>query len=92
MIYEPCQAGNSGFLGDFGLWGWIGLIFNLVVWGGLIAALAMLVVWAIRRARVSAATVSTAAGQPTALEILQAQYARGEITREQYELKKQVIG
>ena len=74
------------------------MILNLVIWGGLIAALVVLVVWAVRRARIPAATVSPAGGQPTAgrqqtaREILQAQYARGEITREQYELKKQVIG
>jgi uncharacterized membrane protein len=30
-------------------------------------------------------------GQPTAKEILQAKYARGEITREQYQLMKQEI-
>lgn len=93
-----CFSGNWGFLGDFGLWGWIGLILNLIFWVGLIAGLAMLVVWAIRRARVPAATGPYATGQPnagslpTAKEILQARYARGEITRDQYELKKQVIG
>jgi hypothetical protein len=32
------------------------------------------------------------AGQPTLREILQAQYARGEITREQYELGKHDVG
>ena len=40
-----------------------------------------------RPARVPAAT-----GQPTAKEILQAQYARGDITREEYELRKQDTG
>jgi uncharacterized membrane protein len=32
-----------------------------------------------------------ATGQPTAKEILQAKYALGEITREQYQLMKQDI-
>ena len=88
-----CFSGIWGpFSGDFGLWGWIGLILNLVYWGVLIAGLVILVTWAIRHARVSATTGPYATGQPTAKEILRVRYARGEITREQYELKKQVIG
>jgi putative membrane protein len=84
-------AGNWGSTGDFGVWGWIGFILNLVFWVGLIAGLILLVVWAIRRARVPAGTDAYATGQPTANEILQAKYARGEITREQYQLMKQDI-
>jgi putative membrane protein len=91
MINGLCHSSNWGSLGNFGAWGWIGLILNLVFWVGLIAGLALLVVWAKRRARVFAAA-NPASGQPTAKEILQAQYARGEITREQYELRKQDIG
>jgi putative membrane protein len=84
-------AGNWESVGNFGIWGWIGLILNLVFWVGLIAGLILLVVWTIRRARVPASTGSHASGQPTAKEILQAKYARGEITREQYQLMKQDI-
>ena len=80
-------AGNWGSVGNFGVWGWIGLILNLVFWVGLLAALTLLVVLAVRRAR-----VPVAAGESSAKEILQAQYVRGEITREQYELRKQDIG
>lgn len=93
-----CHSGTLGSLGDFGIWSWIGLILNLVFWVGLIAGLTLLVVLAIRRARVGGAGGASASGQPTAggadsaLEILQARYARGEITREQYELTKQTIG
>ena len=79
-------AGNWGSVGNFGIWGWVGFILNLVFWFGLIAGLILLVLWAIRRARVSAAP-----GQPSAKEILQTKYARGEITREQFELMKQDI-
>ena len=88
MISGLCNTGTWGFLGDFGLWGWIGLILNLVVWVGLLAGLALLVVWVIRRAR----TAPPAGGGNTAREILQARFARGEITREQFELMKQDIG
>ena len=87
-----CYSGTWGSLGNLGVWGGIGLILNLVFWVGLLAALTLMVVWAIRRARVPAAAVPNATGQPSAKEILQAQYARGEITREQYELRKQDIG
>jgi putative membrane protein len=84
-------AGNWGSLGNFGVWGWIGLILNLVFWVALIAGLILLVVWATRRARVPADVGPQANGQPNANEILKAKYARGEITREQYQLMKQDI-
>lgn len=92
MFNGLCHTGNWGSLGSLGVWGWIGLILNLIFWIGLLAGLTLLVVRAVRRARVATATVPYATGQPTAKEILQAQYARGEITREEYELRKQDIG
>jgi putative membrane protein len=92
MIDGLCQSGSWGSLGNFPLWVWLGLILNLVFWVGLIAGLILLVVWAVRRARVPAAKAPSATGQPTAKEILQARYARGEITRDKYELMKQDIG
>lgn len=87
MIDELCNSGILRLFGDWGVWSWIIVILNLIIWVGLIAGLALLAVWAIRRAR-----VPYAIGQPTAHEILQAQYARGEITREQYKLMRQDIG
>ena len=84
-------AGNWGSVGNFGIWGWISFILNLVFWVGLTAGLILLMVWAVRRARVPTATGPHTSGQPTAKEILQAKYARGEITREQYQLMKQDI-
>ena len=87
-----CSSGTWGSLGDFGVWGGIGLILTLIFWVGLLAGITLLVVRAIRRAQIPAAIVPNATGQSTAKEILQAQYARGEITREQYELRKQDVG
>ena len=93
MMFDGfCDSGNWGFLGNFGGWGWTGLILDLIFWVGLIAGLTLIVVWAMRRSRVPAAPAPYGNGQPTAKEILQAQYARGEITREQYECKKQELG
>ena len=64
-----------GGMGLFG--GWIGLIFNLA----LIVGIVILIVWAIRRFTSGSAS---SVGQ-TSREILQARYARGEITRDQYQ-------
>ncbi len=86
-----CNTGTWGSLGNFSVWGAIGLILSLILWVGLIAGLTLLVVWAGRRARVPSAG-PYAIRQPTPKEILQAQYARGEITREQYESRKQELG
>lgn len=63
------------------------MILNLIFWIVLFAGLTLLVVRALRNPR-----VPVAVGQPTAKEMLQAQYARGEISREEYELRKQDIG
>lgn len=86
MFNGFCHIGNWGSLGNFGVWSWVGFILSLVLWMGLLAGLTLLAVRAMGHARVPAAT-----GQPTEKEILQAQYARGEITREEYELGKQEI-
>lgn len=91
MFNGFCDFGNWGSLGDFGGWGWAGLILNLIFWVGLIAAITIVVVWAVRRARASADTVAFATGQPAAKVILQTRYAKGEITREQYQRIKQDI-
>ena len=87
MFNGLCHIGTWGFLGNMGVWGWVGLILNLVIWVGLLAGLILLAVRAMKRAR-----VPVSIRQRSAKEILQAQYARGEITREQYELRKQAIG
>ncbi len=63
-----------GMMG-FGL---IGLLFNALI----IAGIVVLVVWAVRRFSDPA---GRQAGGQTPREIVQARYARGEITREQYE-------
>lgn len=89
MLDAICHTGTLLSLGNLGIGGWIGLILNLVLGVGFIVGLSLLVVLSVRRGQVHGATIS---GQPTVKEKLQAQYARGEITLEQYELKKQNIG
>ena len=87
MFNGLCHTGTWGSPGTMGLWGWAGMILNLVFWVGWFAGLTLLAVRAMKRAQ--APVVS---GQPGAREILQAQYARGEITREEYVLRNQDIG
>ena len=63
-----------GMMG-FGL---VGLLFNLLIVVGVV----VLIVWAVRRFSAGSHDVSHT---QTPREILQARYARGEITREQYQ-------
>ncbi len=78
----PGLFGCCGWGGGFGAYGWIGLVINILVIGAII----WLVIWAVRRLSAgSANTLFTPPGaEQSAREILQARYARGEITREQY--------
>lgn len=79
------MMGGYGF-GSFGL---IGMILNLVITVGVIVAIVLLVVWLVRRLGSEGGGFS--AGQRSAhealspREILQTRYARGEITRDQYQ-------
>jgi uncharacterized membrane protein len=75
MWYGFCHIGNWSSVESFGAW----------VWVGLFAGLTLLVVWVLQRARAFTAAVPSTARQPTAKDILQTRYARGEITREQYQ-------
>jgi putative membrane protein len=73
----------------YGYWGMIiGTLITLVVLGGLV----WLVVWAVRRtsSNPNNADQGGGAARPqTAREILDQRFARGEITREQYQQMKQ---
>lgn len=76
----------------FGL-GWIGMLFMFLFWLLLIGA-AVWLIWAIfgRRGHVPMSTSGHYWGSSTnARQILDERYAKGEITREQYEQMKQDI-
>jgi putative membrane protein len=64
-----------GMMGFFG--GWIGMLVNLAILIGIV----VLIVWAVKRFTSNGPSASS----QTPREILQARYARGEITREQYQ-------
>lgn len=77
---------GSGF-GSFGLMGGlIGLLFNVAILVGIV----FLVVWAVQKFSHSSTSGSPAASAPQVLsarEILDIRYARGELTREEYQTK-----
>jgi putative membrane protein len=68
--------------------GWGGMWFGWLMMIGFIIAVVVLVVWLVRLSTPGAATRTESAGSdrrtPLALEILQARYARGEISKEEY--------
>jgi putative membrane protein len=71
------MIGMHGF-GSMGLFGgWIGLILNLAIVIGVV----VLIIWAVKR--FTSGNVSQ--GVQTPRETLQVRYARGEITRDQYQ-------
>lgn len=73
------MMGMHGF-GGMGLFGgWIGLLFNLAVLVGVV----LLIVWAVKR--FTAGNLSSGGAVQTPREIVQARYARGEITRDEYQ-------
>ena len=67
-----------GMMGGFGL---IGLIISIAIIVGIV----VLVVWAVKRFTSGTSNVNQPAGSQSPREILQARYARGEITRDQYQ-------
>ncbi len=71
-----------GMMGAYGL---IGMLFNLL----LIVGVVVLVVWAVRR---FSERGSQGSGAGSAREILQVRYAKGEITREQYQQMLKDLG
>ena len=82
------MMGGSG-VGSFGTFGWIGAILNLVIMVGVIIGIVLLVIWFVRRmGQTESATISSRGSALDSLDpqdVLKVRYARGEITREQYQ-------
>ena len=74
------MMGNGMMDGGMGIW----MLLNAVFWVLVIGGIILLVVWTVQK------TTGGRAGrsQESALEILKKRYARGEITKEEYEEKK----
>ena len=69
--------------GGYGGFGWIGMILGLVITIAVIIGLVLLVVWAVRRT--NAGSVQPGMPGQSARDIAQARYAKGEISREEYQ-------
>lgn len=69
--------------GGMGIW----MLFGVIFWFVLIAGIVLLVIWAIQRI----AGGETGSPVESSLEILKKRYARGEISKEEFEEKKRDI-
>ena len=66
--------------------GGIAMILGLVITAAVLIGLVLLVVWAVRRTGSSAnVSLNQTSGNQSAKDIAQARYAKGEITREEYQ-------
>ncbi len=71
---------DRGMMGwDMGIW----MVFNLIFWILVIAGIVLLVVWVGQKAVGGASRT-----EESALEMLKKRYARGEISKAEYEEKK----
>lgn len=79
----------GGLFGGMGGWGIFGPIVGLLFTVGLLIGFVILVIWAVRRlssgSTGSVGQISESVSTQTPLEILSARYARGEITRDEYQ-------
>ncbi len=84
--------GMGGMMGSMGgFFNPLGVILSLVFWALIIAGGVLLVMWLVRGLAGSSPT-STAATGPSPLDILKMRYAKGEITKEQFEEMKRDLG
>ena len=85
MMWWPNMMG--GFFGGGGfIWMIFFFIFVLVIIVGII----LLIIWLVKRVSYSGGTIKT--DKNSAMEILKERYARGEITRKEFETIKKDIG
>lgn len=69
----------------YGDLGWIGMIIKLVLSIGVIIGLVFLVIWIVKQLSTSNLGRSLNNAAPSAVEIAKERYAKGEITREEYQ-------
>lgn len=76
--------------GYYGGMGWIGLVLGIIFLIVIIVGIILLIVWIVKRTTNSAIEPKT---DIKALEVLKERYAKGEISKEQYEdIKKDLLG
>ncbi len=77
----------------WGEWGWLAaalmMLFMVLFWGGIIA----LIAWLVIRTTRSASHGSTIPGEQSPLDIARERYAKGEISRDEFErIRKDLTG
>lgn len=74
---------GGGMLGaGFGIYGLIGMLFNIAIIVGVV----VLAVWAVQKFTGSGSNNGTTSNQaPSARDILDQRYARGELSRDEYQ-------
>jgi len=75
----------GGGMGGFGGLGLIGGLLGLIINIGVIVGIIVLVVWAVRKFSSNGLNLNQGVSTQSPREILQTRYARGEITRDQYQ-------
>lgn len=83
----------GGMMGSYGGYGYgfnpLGAIISLASWALIIGGIVLLVVWLARSGGLSGLS---AGGRESPLDILKARYAKGEITKEQFDAIKRDLG
>lgn len=72
---------NAGMMRGYG---GLGATLSLVLWALVISGIVLIIVWLVR----NSGRTSRPSSPDTAIEILKARYARGEITKEQFDAIK----
>jgi putative membrane protein len=98
IVLSPAFAQSGGYrnwhmgrwmMGDWGM-GWFGMIMMLLFWVLVIAGIVVLIRWLIQSTgSKNSSNVGTAS---QAMEILKERFAKGEITRDEFEsMKKEIL-
>ncbi|OGO06270.1 MAG: hypothetical protein A2Y73_02975 [Chloroflexi bacterium RBG_13_56_8] len=87
---EANIMGWGHWFGGMGGWGMLGGLVGLFFLFLVLAAFVVLIVWLWRRSE--AGVPRMRAGEGSALEILERRYARGELTREEFEQMREDLG
>lgn len=84
----PGMMNGNGMMGGYG-YGYnpLGMILSLISWALIIAGIVLLVVWFVRNAG-----KATGASSQASLDILKTRYAKGELTKEQFDAIKRDLG
>jgi putative membrane protein len=90
MMGPGGMMGQGGMMdGGWGVLGILGLLVQLLFWGGLVAV----IVWAVVRitANRQGGGADAKTGENSAEEVLKQRFVRGEIDQEEYEERRRVL-